>query len=570
MWIGAGFLKLIFAPNEQHPVQLEHSIGSINETLKFYTWKWIGEGTPFDKLIRVSLFLLLLYFLAATFKFIQNRTLLIVEQRLAQKIRELLFNNYLSQSIGFFYKRKVGELMTTLLNDAQTLNHHLIKVFAIYLREPISVLVSILLLAAISWQLLLITFLIVPIAGVFIHSIGKSLKRKSTRVLQALDKLTVFLNERLSGIHLIKTSGTEQLEMSTFKKENQNVYHQSFRQRQLDLLVVPTTEVLGMVIIVTILLVGGYKVLFSGMITAEDFLRFILLLFGMLAPARALADGWSSFNITSAAGKRIFEVLDTDESLSNSNSQKSIDSVSSSIQFENVSFRYQEDLPYTLQDIQLEIQPNEMLALVGLSGAGKTTLLNLILRLYDPTIGRILFQHCDIREFNTTLYRKLFGIVSQDTILFHDTIANNIAYGCSNVSTEQIIDAAKLAHAHEFIHKLDHGYETVVGDRGVRLSGGQKQRISLARAFMRQPKIVLLDEATSNLDSDSERSIQIALDQMKNKVTIVIIAHRLATIRNADRIALLDNGKIIDTGTYDYLMQRNELFSRLSKQQFLL
>ncbi|MCX7835013.1 MAG: ABC transporter ATP-binding protein/permease [bacterium] len=566
MWLGAGFLKLIFTPNsETLPVP-----NGINETLKYYTWKIIGEGTPFDKLLKISIILLILYFFAAFFKFLQNRTLLLVEQKLAFKVRSLLFEKYLSQSIGFFHKRKAGELMTTLLNDAQSLNHHLTKVFAIFLREPASILVSIVLLASISLQMLIITLLIIPLAGILINAIGKSLKRKSTRVLQALDQFTVFLNERFSGIHLIKTSGTEQREIQLFHQENQHLFTQTFRQRQLDLMVVPSTEVLGMVIIVTILLVGGYKVLFTGIITAEDFLRFILLLFAMLAPARALADGWSSLNITSAAGKRIFDMLDTDESLWISPNPKPLPPQIAEIEFHNVSFRYQDNLPFTLKNINLRILPQEMIALVGLSGAGKSTLFHLLLRLYDPTEGKITYNTIDIREYDPINYRKIFGIVSQDTILFHDTVANNIAYGLDEQSSEKIVYAAKLAYADPFIQELDNGYHTIVGDRGVRLSGGQKQRISLARAFIREPKILLLDEATSNLDSDSEKLIQTALEKMKNQITILIIAHRLATIRNADRIILLDAGEILDIGTYQELMHRSELFQRLSRQQFLV
>lgn len=566
MWLGAGFLKLIFTPNQETTI----GTSGLNDTLKYYTWKLIGDGTPFDKLFRVSVLILSLYILAAFFKFIQNRTLLIVEQKLAQKVRTILFEKFLMQSIGFFHKRKVGELMTILLNDVQSLNHHLTKVFAIFLREPASVLVSIVLLAAISWEMLIITLLIVPVVGILINAIGKSLKRKSTRVLKALDQMTVFLNERFTGIHLIKTSGTEQKEVIAFQNENQHLFKQTFKQRQLDLLVVPSTEVLGMFIIVTILLVGGYKVLFIGKITAEDFLRFILLLFAMLAPARALADGWSSLNITAAAGQRIFSFIDTDESLPLHPNPKPIPSKNAEIEFHQVSFQYQQNLPYALKMINLKIYPNEMLAVVGLSGSGKSTLFHLLLRLYDPSEGKITYNGIDIREFDPIQYRRLFGIVSQETILFHDTIRKNIAYGTTVESLEEVMEAAKLAYAHQFIQEFEQGYDTVVGDRGVRLSGGQKQRISLARAFIKKPRILLLDEATSNLDSDSERLIHTALEEMKNKITIVIIAHRLATIRNADRIILLDAGEILDVGNYNELIQRNELFSRLCRQQYLV
>ncbi|MDK9700965.1 MAG: ABC transporter ATP-binding protein/permease [bacterium] len=569
MWVAASFFKLIFEPSQPAPQADLQSWSDLNGFLKMLTDQLIGGGDAFDKLVRVCLFILGLYTLAGGFRFLQERTLALLEQRLAQRIRKRLFEHFLKQGLGYFHRRKSGEMMSLLVSDAQTLNQNMTKVFGIFLRDPATVIISFILLAAISIKLLLLTLLVGPVAGVIISAVGKSLKRKSTRLQKAMEELTVLLSERLNGILLIKTSGTEKSENKRFAGINDLVYQRTFKQRQLDILGVPATEVIGMFIIITILMVGGYDVIHSGGIDSEDFLRFIVILFTMLAPARSIANGWASFSIVSASGARIFAELDTDESLPEPVTPKPIPESIEPIAFDQVRFQYDKSLPNVLEDLSLTVQPNETLALVGLSGAGKSTLFSLLLRLYDPQAGRITLGNTDVREFDYEQYRRQFGVVTQETILFHDTVSANIAYGYDEATTEEIVAAAKLAYADTFIRELDHGYDTIVGDRGVRLSGGQRQRLSLARAFVRKPKYILLDEATSNLDSDSELLIQRALDNMKNLQTIIIIAHRLSTIRNADRIAVIDNGRVVDVGTYEELLQHSELFARLSKQQFL-
>ncbi len=570
MWIVASFLTLIFSPDKAPSAQAFNGDWSnINEALKAFTWQVIGGGEPFDKIKRVSILILIIYTVAGASKFLQERTLALIEQRLALRVREKLYEHYLKQGLGFFHRRKSGELMTLLVSDAQTLNQNLTKVFGIFLRDPAIVILSFVLLAAISWQLLLLTLIIGPLAGFVIQTVGSSLKRKSTRLQRALEELTVLISERLNGVLLIKSSGTEQQEGQRFAAANQMVFKRSFKQRELDILGVPLTEVVGMAIIVAILLVGGYNVTQTGNMGSEDFMRFIVIMFSMLAPARSIANGWASLSIVTASGVRIFKMLDTDESLPQTTTPKPLLEAAQPIIFDNVSFSYDPALPEVVKGMSLEIQPNETIALVGLSGAGKSTLFSLLLRHYDPNSGTIRLGNNDIRDYSLTDYRRKFGVVTQETILFHDTVASNIAYGCETATREDVIAAAKLAYADIFIHQLENGYDTIIGDRGVRLSGGQRQRISLARAFVRNPHYILLDEATSNLDSDSEALIQRALDNMKNLQTLIVIAHRLATVRNADRIALIDQGKLIDVGSYDDLNNRCELFSRLSKQQFL-
>jgi len=570
MWLIPSFISVIkpdAATDTQAAVSTNFS--SLNETLKGVTRQVIGDGQPQDKVFRVAILIFIIYLVAGASKFLQERTLALIEQRLAQRVRKKLYQHFLQQGLGFFHRRKSGELMSLLVNDAQTLNRNMTNVFGIFLRDPAIVIISFVLLASISWQLLLLTLVVVPVAGFVIQTVGNSLKRKSTRLQQALEDLNILLSERLNGILLIKSSGTERQEEKRFSDVNDLVLKRSFKQRQLDIMGVPVTEVIGMAIIVVILLVGGISVTQGKKIDAEDFLRFIAIMFSMLAPARSIANGWASLSIVTASGARIFEMIDTDESLPEPTHPTPISEATEPVVFEKVSFHYDNALPNVVDNLSLRINPNETLALVGLSGAGKSTLFSLLLRHYDPTSGIIRMNGNDIRSYPTVEYRRQFGVVTQETILFHDTVAANIAYGCEDATHEDVVAAARLAYADTFIHELDHGYETVIGDRGVRLSGGQRQRISLARAFVRKPKYILLDEATSNLDSDSEALIQRALDNMKNIQTLVVIAHRLATIRNADRIAVIDAGRVVDEGTYEELLRRSELFSRLSKQQFL-
>ncbi len=566
IWFSASFVTTIFTPETLQPPVAG---SDLNELLKFQAWRIIGSTDRFEIVKRVGLIFFLAFLLRNLFDVTQVYFLSFIEQRVIKDLRDRVYKHLLSQSLGFFHQRKSGELASVALNDVAALNSHLIRVITFLMRDPFVIIIFLILLVTISLKLTLAALILLPLAGILIDQLGKSLKRKSTRVQDALSHVTNLLQERLGGIRLIKIAGTETAENARFQEATTRHFRMALRQRRLDILNVPLTEILGLAIISLILIYGGYLVFRSHSVDAEDFVRFIALLFSTLAPIKSLGSAYNSLQIASASGDRIFQLLDQDEKLPLPAHPVSLARLSQGIKLENLSFSYQGTNGAALEGINLEIKRGETVALVGPSGAGKTTLIGLILRLFDPTQGRITLDGLDLKDIAPADLRRLFGVVSQDIVLFNDTIAANIRYSQGNISQEQVFRAAKLAYADEFIQAQPQGYDTPVGDRGLRLSGGQQQRLSIARALVLDPPIIIFDEATSQLDSESEALIQKALESLSKEHTLIVIAHRLATVRKMDRIVVLDGGKIIDQGSYAELLQRCELFNRLCQQQFL-
>ena len=571
IWLSASFITTIFTPERSTLVQsMPIDSRDLNETLKNLVWQLLGSGTRFEVVKRVGIVFFFTFLLRNLFDVGQVYYLSYIEQKVIKNLRDRIYSHYLSQSIRFFHTRKVGELASVVLNDVAALNNHIMKAITFLMRDPFVIAIFLVLLVAISLKLTLASLILLPVAGILIERLGQSLKRKSLRVQNALAQVTHLLQERLSGIKLIKIFGTEAPESRRFEATTQKHFKMALRQRRLDFVNVPLTELLGLGIITLILIYGGYLVFEKASIDAEDFVRFIAILFSILTPAKSLVSAYNSLQISSALADRIFGALDTDERLPVSATAEPLKSFESAVRFENVSFRYPNMNQDALTDITFEIPKGMTLAIVGPSGAGKSTLIGLAVRLFDPTSGRITIDERDLRRITPESLHRLFGIVSQDIVLFNDTVAANIGYGREGISQERIARAARLAYAEGFIEALPAGYETQVGDRGLTLSGGQQQRLSIARALVDDPPIIIFDEATSQLDSESEALIQQALESLSKDHTLVIIAHRLATIRKVDRIFVIDNGRLVDQGTYEELLQRCDLFIRLCQQQFLL
>ncbi|MFH1735757.1 MAG: ABC transporter ATP-binding protein [bacterium] len=570
IWFSASFITAIFTPDANPIGALAAAETSdLNEKLKIIAWNFIGEGDRFDVVKRAVVIFFFAYFLRNFFVVAQLFFISFIEQRVIRDIRDKLYSHLLKQALSFFHKRKAGELASIALNDVALLNDKMMKAIKFSMREPFVIIIFMFLLFTISWKLTLVTLIVLPFAGIMIDKLGRSLRRKSRRMQEAMSDLTSLIYERLGGIRLIKIAGTEAPETDRFKSVTATFFRQALRQRRLDFLTAPATEILGMAIISVILLYGGYLVFQTTAIDAEDFVRFIAILFSIMAPAKGLGDAYTSIQVASASADRIYGILDVDEKLIIPDKIYPVTGFDSSLVLENVNFRYDTAETNALTDINITIKQGESVALVGPSGAGKTTLIGLLIRLFDPTSGIITLDGKDLKILDSVALRKRFGVVSQDIILFNDSIAANIGYGADNVPQEKIEYSAKLAYAHDFISAFPDGYQTEVGDRGVRLSGGQQQRLSIARALVHDPPIIIFDEATSNLDSESESLIQQAMESLRSKHTLILIAHRLATIRNADRIVVLDQGRIIDKGTYDELHERCALFKRLCQQQFL-
>lgn len=570
IWFSASFITAIFTPEAgQLGAGVPEQAAGLNESLKMWAWELIGGGDRFDVVQRAVVIFFLAFLLRNTFDVMQVYFITFVEQRVIKDLRDKLYGHMLSQSLAFFHRRKSGDLASITMNDVTALQEKMMKAIKFSMREPFVIGLFLFLLFTISWQLTLAALVVLPIAGILIDILGKSLKRKSARMQEALSGVTSLLYERLGGVRLIKTAGTEDQETDKFKDTTWTFFKKALRQRRFDILTVPLTEIFGLAIISMILIYGGYLVFRTTIIDAEDFVRFIAITFSVLAPAKELGGAYTSVQAASAFAERIFKIMDADERLPVAKSPVPVSTLQHSIQFEGVSFHYDESKDEALSEVDLAVKQGETVALVGPSGAGKTTLIGLITRLFDPTQGKIVLDGQDAKDLDIGELRRLFGVVSQDIVLFNDTVTANIGYGAVRIDKDRVIEAAKLAYADDFIQAMPRGYDTTIGDRGTLLSGGQQQRLSIARALVHDPPVIIFDEATSQLDSESESLIQQAMESLRENHTMIVIAHRLATVRRADRIVVLDQGKIIDQGTYDELLGRCELFARLCQQQFL-
>ncbi len=540
---------------------------TLNEKLKFWTDGFILRGTPQETLKVLCLTIMVVFLTKNIFLYMKNYFMTVVQFHLITEMRNRLYKHFNALSLSYFDQKKSGELTSIVINDVANLRRALGTSFHQLLVEPINLLAFIILLFIISWKLALLSIVILPIAGLTILSIGRSIRRKSKRTAAMIAGITNIITETLSSIRVVKAFAMEGYEVQRFFKETHHYFQLILRRAKLRLLASPITETLGVMIGVLLLWVGGIEVLSGEGLTPEDFLRFILLLFAMMDPLRKLSKVNVSLQAGAASAERIFSILDTEPNIVDKTDSVKINSFEKQIMFNNVSFKYEFD-DTVLKDISFEIEKGSVVALVGSSGAGKSTLADLIPRFYDVDKGGITIDGHDIRDLSLNSLRRLMGIVTQETILFNDTVRANIAYGQIDVNDEQVIPAAKAANALEFINELSEGFDTVIGEKGVKLSGGQRQRLAIARAIMKNPPILILDEATSALDTESDRLVHKALETLMVDRTVLVIAHRLSTVTNADKIILLDKGEIKEMGTHNELMEKKGLYSNFYNIQF--
>ena len=571
IWLTASLINNILMDFQQlladHSQLTEKGALTLNEKLKYWTNGFILRETPHETLKILCISIMVVFLTKNVFLYMKNFFMTLVQFHLITELRNRLYKHFNALSFSYFDQKKSGELTSIVINDVANLRRALGSSFHQLLVEPINLLAFILLLFVISWKLALLSIIILPIAGLTILSIGRSIRRKSKRTAAMIAGITNIITETLSSIRVVKAFAMEEYEVQRFFKETHHYFQLILRRAKLRLLASPITETIGVMIGVLLLWVGGLEVLNGEGLTPEDFLRFILLLFAMMDPLRKLSKVNVALQTGAASAERVFSILDTPPTIVDKVDAVKIDSFKEKITISNVSFKYESD-DKVLKNISFEIEKGSIVALVGSSGAGKSTLADLIPRFYDVNNGGITIDGHDVRDLSLNSLRRLMGVVTQETILFNDTVRANIAYGQKDVYDDQVISAAKAANALEFINDLSDGFDTVIGEKGVKLSGGQRQRLTIARAIMKNPPILILDEATSALDTESERLVQKALETLMANRTVLVIAHRLSTVTNANKIILLDKGEIKEVGTHNELMEKEGLYSNLYNIQF--
>ncbi len=518
-----------------------------------------------EMLYLLPIAIILLFFLKGIFDYGQAYLMNYVGLRIVADMRERLYNHLQNLSLSFFTKTPTGILISRITNDVNLIQGSVSNAITGLLKDAFTILGLTGVVFYRNWKLGLIALIIFPLAILPIIEFGKRLRKFSRKSQQRMGSITTFLHETITGNRIVKAFTMEDYERRRFAEENNRFFRIILKRVRIRALSHPLMELIGGIGVALIIWVGGYSVL-RGDLTPGTFFSFMTALLMLYAPVRDLSKVNLEVQEGLAAAARVFELLDTVPDIKDEADALALLSISKGIQFEKVSFKYDEET--VLRDISLEARMGEVIALVGMSGAGKTSLVNLLLRFYDVTNGRILIDGNDIRTVTLKSLRDQIGLVTQQTILFNDTIRNNIAYGNLKRSDREIIEAAKAANAHDFIQRLPQGYETMIGEQGVKLSGGERQRISIARALLKNAPILILDEATSSLDSDSETEVQKALEELMKGRTVFVIAHRLATIRNAHRIIVLSNGQIVEQGSHEQLIALGGEYRRLYDLQF--
>ena len=539
-----------------------------NESLKYWTNLAILRETPAESLRVLCLTILFVFFIKNIFLYLKNILLYMVQLNIVKDIRDKLYIHIQGLSLGYFHKEKTGSITSTIINDVEQLQSSLSIAFQKLFVEPINILIFATLLFIISWKLALIAIIIVPLAGIAIIAIGKSIRRKSRRTQKKISHIMQILGETLSSIRIVKAFVNEKEEIKKFSKETANYLNLHLKRARLDLIAAPITESFGVVIGVILLWYGGTEVIMQKGLIPEDFIRFILILFSILGPIKQMSNVNIKIQAGAASAERIFRLLDTEPQIVEIKNPIKLDKFKTSLEFKDVHFEYQEGSELVLDSISFKINKGEVVALVGPSGSGKSTIADLIPRFYDATSGEITIDGNNIKNISLSSLRNNMGIVTQEVILFNDSIRNNISYAQGDKSDDLVKEAAKAANALDFIENTPNGFETVVGERGVKLSGGQKQRIAIARALLKNPSILILDEATSALDTESEKKVQTAIESLMKDRTALVIAHRLSTVQKADEIIVIENGKVAETGSHETLFEKNGIYRRLYDLQF--
>lgn len=544
------------------------SIFDIKDIITLYLAEIVSKYEKLEVLKILCLLILVTFFLKNLFTYLQTYFMTVVEQGILKDLRFDLYKHYLELPLGFFTEERKGNLISRIINDVQIVKDSLIAVINSLFRDPPSIIIYSLVLFLFNWKLTLIIFLLAPVTAFILSKIGNSLKRSSIKSQEKISDITSTLDETLGAIRVVKAFAMEEYEKNIFKKENESYFQLLVRLSRKKGLGSPISEFIGVITIVIILYFFGSDIINGkGDMTPGAFIFYLAIFFQMMPSLKLFGQMFNSYKEGTAAAERVFSLLDTKATITDSIDAIELKDFNKSINFRDAYFKYEKS-DYILKNINLKINKGSIIAIVGPSGSGKSTLVDLIPRFYDLTGGNLFIDEFEIKKVKIASLRKLMGIVTQETILFNDSVRNNISYGENDIPVHQIIESAKAANAHKFIMNFENGYDTEIGDRGVKLSGGERQRLSIARALLKNPPILILDEATSSLDTESEILVQQAIERLMHGRTSIVIAHRLSTIQNADVIIVLNKGEIVETGTHSQLLLTSGIYKRLYDLQF--
>jgi ATP-binding cassette, subfamily B, bacterial MsbA len=545
------------------------SPSAIMENINYFLASDIQAHDSLHVLVGICVFIIITIFLKNLFRYLGMFFIAPIRNGVVKDMRNNIFKKILVLPLSYYSDERKGDIMSRMTADVREIEWSVLSSLEMIFREPVTIFIYLLSMFLMSWQLTTLALLLLPIAGLVIGRIGKSLKKTSTEEKEKTGILMSIMDETLGGLRIVKAFNAEKNVKQKFEKINNdytNLMVKAYRRVDLSS---PLSEFMGITVFVIILYVGGKMVLGNHpAMSGAIFITYLALFSQLIAPSKSFTTAYYNIQKGLASTERVNKILNAEVTIQDPKSPKTLVSFEKQIEYKNVSFAYREaEIGWVLNNINLKVEKGKTIALVGQSGSGKTTMADMLPRFYDPSQGEILIDGIGIKDITLTDLRSLMGIVTQESILFNDTLFNNIAFGMENITEAQVIEAAKIANAHEFISLMPQGYQTNIGDRGNKLSGGQRQRVSIARAVLKNPPILILDEATSALDTESERLVQDALNKLMKNRTSLVIAHRLSTIQHADEIIVMQKGEIIEQGTHTVLLAKNGAYRKLHDLQ---